>query len=42
MSITGMILMWVFLVAVFALFNLWPMGKELDRRQAYWARYKSK
>lgn len=42
MSIIGMILMWVVLAVAFAILNEWPMGKEYDRRQAYWARFEGK
>jgi len=42
MSIIGMILMWVCLAVVYAILNAWPMGKEYDHRQAYWARFEGK
>lgn len=42
MSIIGMILMWVCFAVVFVILSNWPMGKEIDRRQAYWARFEGK
>lgn len=42
MSMIGMILMWVWVAVVFAILGKWPMGKEYDRRQTYWAKFNSK
>lgn len=42
MSMIGMILMWVFFAIVFAILNNWPMGKEIDKRQEYWAGFEGK
>ncbi len=42
MSITGMILMWVFAGVVFVVLNRWAEGKEGDRRTAYWKRFEDK
>lgn len=42
MSITGMILIWMYSAAVFMLWSRWDTGKEIDRRQAYWAKYEVK
>jgi hypothetical protein len=42
MSIIGIILMWVWFTVAFAILMKWPMGKEYDRRQTYWARFESK
>lgn len=41
MSVFGMILMWVWLLVVFAILNKWHMGEEYDQRRKYWAKYES-
>ncbi|GFE61809.1 hypothetical protein [Geobacter sp. AOG2] len=42
MSIIGIIVMWVFLVIAFIIVTSWPMGKESNKRTAYWARFEGK
>lgn len=42
MSITAMVLMWVWLAVAFAILKVWPMGKESDRRKKYWAKFEGK
>jgi hypothetical protein len=42
MSMIGMIIIWVWFAVAFAIFSKWHMGKESDRRQAYWARFEGK
>jgi hypothetical protein len=42
MSIIGMGIMWAFAIIVFIIITRWPMGKEYDRRKAYWARFEVK
>lgn len=42
MSVTGIILMWVWFVATFAILSKWPMGKKYGHRKAYWARFEGK
>jgi hypothetical protein len=42
MGLTGIIIMWVWLAAVFAILNYWTIGAEIDVRRKYWARFESK
>ena len=35
-------IMWAFAFVVFAIITRWPMGKECDKRSAYWAKYEDK
>jgi hypothetical protein len=34
--------MWAFAFVVFTIITRWPMGKESDKRAAYWAKYEGK
>jgi hypothetical protein len=42
MGLTGIIIMWVWLTAVFAILNYWNLGREIDVRRKYWARFENK
>ena len=42
MSVTGIVLIWVWTVVVFAIFMKWPMGGESNVRQKYWSKYEDK
>ena len=42
MSTIGILLMWVWLAIAFKFIYAWPMGKESDRREKYWARFEGK
>lgn len=42
MSILSIVLIWVWFAAAFAILTKWPMGKESDRRQKFWARFEGK
>ena len=42
MSIIGIVLMWVFAFIAFLIITRWPMGKEGDKRTAYWAKFEGK
>jgi hypothetical protein len=42
MSIISIVLMWLFTFIVFVFFTRMPMGKESDKRTAYWSKYEGK
>jgi hypothetical protein len=42
MSMTGMIIMWVWFAVVFAIISTWHMGDESDQRKEYWKKFESK
>lgn len=39
MSLIGIALMWVWFAVAFAILTKWPMGRESNLRQKYWARF---
>jgi hypothetical protein len=39
MGLTGIIIMWVWLSAVFVFLNNWSLGAETDVRREYWAKF---
>ncbi len=42
MGVIEVVIMWAFAAAVFVLITRWPMGKECDKRQSFWAKYEGK
>ena len=42
MSIIGIVIMWAWFIAVFAILSKWHTGEEYDRRRAYWAKFEGK
>ena len=42
MSFIGIGIMWAFAFVAFAIVTKWPMGKECDKRTAFWAKYEGK